>query len=176
MAGERIDSERDLNKEKSENVDDAEKAEKKDDEKSGDKKEAKEKKKPRFAGCKNELLFVFALLVCSEWGDKSQIAAIALAPNYSIASVVIGGGLAHTVCIILAMLIGAGLQKCLKEHTINIIGGVFFLLFGIYELVFNIVATDVLCVEFLGGDCDEEGALEVSFSSLTAYERAMQGN
>jgi len=29
--------------------------------------------------CKNEYLFFLALLMCAEWGDKSQIAAIALA-------------------------------------------------------------------------------------------------
>jgi hypothetical protein len=37
-------------------------------------------------------MFLF-LLMCEEWGDKSQIAAIALAANYGVESIIIGGAL-----------------------------------------------------------------------------------
>ena len=86
-----------------------------------------------------------------------------MAPNYALAAIAIGGGVAHTCCILLAQLLGKVIEKCCKEYVINIIGGVFFLLFGIYELLFNIAFTHLICVEFLGSDCDEE--LGVSFSS-----------
>jgi putative Ca2+/H+ antiporter (TMEM165/GDT1 family) len=68
--------------------------------------EKKKAKKLTCFTCKNPLLFFLALLMCSEWGDRSQIAAIALAPNYGLSSIVIGGGLAHMACILCAMLLG----------------------------------------------------------------------
>lgn len=35
--------------------------------------------------------------MCEEWGDKSQIAAIALAANYGFWSIIIGGALVRAV-------------------------------------------------------------------------------
>lgn len=35
-------------------------------------------------------MFLF-LLMCEEWGDKSQFAAIALAANYGVIPIIIGG-------------------------------------------------------------------------------------
>ena len=50
--------------------------------------EKKKKFKP-----KNEYLMFSFLLVCEEWGDKSQFSAIALAANYGITPILIGGSL-----------------------------------------------------------------------------------
>jgi putative Ca2+/H+ antiporter (TMEM165/GDT1 family) len=33
------------------------------------------------------------MLMCDEWGDKSQITAIALAANYNAISIILGGTL-----------------------------------------------------------------------------------
>jgi len=56
------------------------------------------------------LCFYMALLMCEEWGDKSQITAIALAPNYNVWGVILGGMLAHTGTILLAQIIGVMVQ------------------------------------------------------------------
>jgi putative Ca2+/H+ antiporter (TMEM165/GDT1 family) len=76
-----------------------------------------------------------ALLMCSEWGDKSQISAIALAPQYGYFPIVIGGALAHMSCITLALLAGTLIKKCMHDSVLAVIGGILFLVFGIVELI-----------------------------------------
>ena len=50
-------------------------------------------------------LFMF-LLMCTEWGDVSQMVAIGLAAKYGMLSIIIGGGLGFACCITLAILVG----------------------------------------------------------------------
>lgn len=92
---------------------------------------------------KNPALFFLALLMCSEWGDRSQISAIALAPNYGIASIIIGGILAHATCSAAALFLGKVFGNCCKERLINIVGGLLFVLFGLWELFFGILYPDI---------------------------------
>ena len=82
--------------------------------------------------------------MCSEWGDRSQIAAIALAPNYGLESVVVGGCLAHIGCILSAMAVGKIIQKICSETLLGLIGGILFIIFGLYELFFKILYKDAL--------------------------------
>jgi len=42
---------------------------------------------------RNEYVLFLFFLMCEEWGDKSQIAAIALAANYGFWSIIFGGAL-----------------------------------------------------------------------------------
>jgi len=119
----------------------------------------KKGKKKCCMNCKNEYLFFLALLMCAEWGDKSQIAAIALAGNYGIVAILLGGGLAHTCTILIAYLLGKAVEKCCKEMVINIIGGALFIIFGLYELFFNLLFPGTLNIGFLGGEEAEEEAL-----------------
>ena len=44
--------------------------------------------------------------MCSEWGDKTQIAGIALAANYDTLAVIIGGILGFILCVAVALLLG----------------------------------------------------------------------
>lgn len=83
-----------------------------------------------------------ALLMCSEWGDRSQIAAIALAPNYGVGSVILGGCIAHICTIIVAMLLGKIVERICCERLVNLLGGLLFIGFGIWELFFGILYTD----------------------------------
>ena len=46
--------------------------------------------KSRFH-CKNPVLYFLALLMFSEFGDKSQISALTLAANYPVKIVILGG-------------------------------------------------------------------------------------
>lgn len=80
--------------------------------------------------------------MCSEWGDRSQISAIALAPNYGVASVILGGGIAHILTIIIALILGKIVERFCTERLINIIGGILFIGFGIWELCFGILYID----------------------------------
>ena len=119
--------------------------EKKEGEKEGEEEEKKEepkKKKKTCFKCKNPYLFFVALLMCSEWGDRSQIAAIALTPNYGVGSVIIGGCIGHILTIIIALLLGKIIERFIKERLLNIIGGILFVGFGIWELFFGILYAD----------------------------------
>ena len=87
--------------------------------------------------------FAFAaFLSCEEWGDKSQITAIALAANYNSLSVILGGSLAYIACIFIALVLGTLVQKVLNERALNIIGGILFIGFAVYMLIFSIILRD----------------------------------
>ncbi len=85
---------------------------------------------------------MLALMVCSEWGDRSQIAAIALAPNYMTSSLILGGSLGMILCILIAVAIGKVIEKIMTERLITLIGGFMFVGFGVWELCFGILYTD----------------------------------
>jgi putative Ca2+/H+ antiporter (TMEM165/GDT1 family) len=74
------------------------------------------------------------LTFLGEWGDRSQITTIALAAETSATFVFIGAFLGHCLCTSLAVIGGKFLAKRISERTVNICGGVLFLLFGIHNL------------------------------------------
>ena len=80
-------------------------------------------------------MLVATLLVSQEFGDKSQLAAIALGSTYNTWSVILGGSLGFVLCIILAISLGNILKKYVKPHVISICGGLLFIGFGTYWLV-----------------------------------------
>lgn len=74
------------------------------------------------------------LTFLGEWGDRSQITTIALAAETSPMFVFVGAFLGHCLCTGLAVIGGKFLAKKISERTVNICGGVLFLLFGIHNL------------------------------------------
>ena len=82
------------------------------------------------------------MLSCSEWGDKSQIAAVALAPIYGLVSVSVGGGLAHSACILVALAFGKGAMQVISENTLLMIGAVLFIVFGLIEMILELILRD----------------------------------
>jgi putative Ca2+/H+ antiporter (TMEM165/GDT1 family) len=46
------------------------------------------------------------LLICFEWGDESQLVTIGLSTQYTPLAIILGGGLAQALCILVAMMIG----------------------------------------------------------------------
>lgn len=74
------------------------------------------------------------LTFLGEWGDRSQITTIALAAETSPMFVFVGAFLGHCFCTSLAVIGGKFLAKRISERTVNICGGVLFLLFGIHNL------------------------------------------
>lgn len=80
-------------------------------------------------------LFMF-LLMCTEWGDVSQVVAIGLAAKYGMLSIIIGGGLGFALCITFAILLGSVINKFCTEKYLSLVSGVLFLSFGFRELYY----------------------------------------
>lgn len=70
----------------------------------------------------------------AEWGDRSQITTISLAASQNVFGVTLGGCLGHFACTGAAVLGGKSLASVIEPRTVNIIGGVLFLLFGVIAL------------------------------------------
>jgi Ca2+/H+ antiporter, TMEM165/GDT1 family len=77
------------------------------------------------------------LTFVAEWGDRSQIATIALASSKNPIGVTIGGIIGHSVCTASACIGGRMLASNISEKTVSQWGGVVFLLFGIHSLFFE---------------------------------------
>jgi len=79
----------------------------------------------------------FGLVFVGEWGDRTQIATIALAAANHPVGVTLGAILGHTICAALAVVCGKMLCGRISERTITLLGGGLFLIFaavGFYEL------------------------------------------
>jgi len=80
------------------------------------------------------VLHAFSLTFVAEWGDRSQIATIALAAAKEPVGVCIGGVIGHAICTGLAVLGGRLLASRISEKTVTYAGGVLFLVFAVHSL------------------------------------------
>eukprot|EP01036_Dinobryon_divergens_P029727 gene29727-38867_t len=102
-------------------------------------------KKPRTKGfcqrfgAENLKIFTqaFTLTFLAEWGDRSQIATIALAASKNPFGVVLGGLLGHAFCTGLAVIGGRMLAARISEKTVAVIGGLSFLFFALTSFLFG---------------------------------------
>ncbi|KAJ8602734.1 hypothetical protein CTAYLR_003799 [Chrysophaeum taylorii] len=85
----------------------------------------------------------FFLTFLAEWGDRSQIATIALASAKDPYGVILGGITGHAMCTGLAVLGGRMLASRISERTVALVGGLLFLLFAIYSFFFEAVPDDI---------------------------------
>ncbi|KAL3690513.1 hypothetical protein R1sor_016822 [Riccia sorocarpa] len=76
-------------------------------------------------------LEAFILTFLGEWGDRSQIATIALASHKNAIGVTIGASLGHTICTSLAVVGGRLLALKISQRTVATLGGLLFLCFAI---------------------------------------------
>jgi len=99
--------------------------------------------KQNAGGVASKLVFWQALTLTflGEWGDRSQITTIALAVEGNAYIVFIGSFLGHVICTSLAVMGGKFMAKKISERSVNIAGGILFLIFGIHNLFLK--ATDV---------------------------------
>jgi len=90
----------------------------------------------KFNHVQSKLVFWQALTMTflGEWGDRSQIATIALAADSSALFVFVGAFLGHCLCTGFAVIGGKYLSDKISEKTVNLSGGILFLLFGIHNL------------------------------------------
>lgn len=77
----------------------------------------------------------FTLTFLAEWGDRSQIATIALGSVKDPFGVIFGGLVGHAFCTGVAVIGGRMLAARISEKTVAIIGGLSFLGFGIHSFV-----------------------------------------
>jgi Ca2+/H+ antiporter, TMEM165/GDT1 family len=74
----------------------------------------------------------FTLTFLAEWGDRSQIATIALAASKNPLGVVVGGLIGHAFCTGLAVVGGRLLAARISEKHVALVGGILFVFFGIH--------------------------------------------
>ena len=80
-------------------------------------------------------LQAFLMTFLAEWGDRSQIATIALAADYDPIGVTLGGICGHGLCTSAAVLGGKRMAGAISERMVGLCGGVLFLAFGVHALV-----------------------------------------
>lgn len=90
---------------------------------------------PKRKGNLGVLAETFSLTFIAEWGDRTQIATIALAAAYNPFGVVVGATLGHAICAAIAVLGGRLIAGHISERTITAIGGCLFLVFSLVAWV-----------------------------------------
>lgn len=75
---------------------------------------------------------VASICFLAEWGDRSQIATIALAAAKNPWGIAFGGFIGHALCTGLAVLGGRLLASRISERTVTIVGGALFLVFAVH--------------------------------------------
>eukprot|EP00927_Polykrikos_kofoidii_P071699 TRINITY_DN67937_c0_g1_i1.p1 TRINITY_DN67937_c0_g1~~TRINITY_DN67937_c0_g1_i1.p1 ORF type:complete len:329 (-),score=58.78 TRINITY_DN67937_c0_g1_i1:125-1111(-) len=75
------------------------------------------------------------LTFLAEWGDRSQIATIALASAKDPIGVTAGGIVGHSMCTGLAVVGGKVIAGKISERNVLIVGGALFLTFAVHALV-----------------------------------------
>ncbi|KAG0284057.1 hypothetical protein BGZ96_011592 [Linnemannia gamsii] len=99
-------------------------------------------KKKEASGVVNlfQLLFspvfvqTFVMTFLAEWGDRSQIATIALAAAHNMVWVSIGGVLGHSLCTGVAVIGGRMLASRISVRTVTLAGAVMFEIFAVVSL------------------------------------------
>ncbi|KAF5759982.1 putative Gdt1 family protein [Helianthus annuus] len=81
--------------------------------------------------CTPIFLESFILTFLAEWGDRSQIATIALATHKNALGVAVGATIGHTICTSVAVIGGSMLASKISQGTVATIGGLLFLGFSL---------------------------------------------
>ncbi|WVZ05980.1 hypothetical protein V8G54_019326 [Vigna mungo] len=83
------------------------------------------------AAGRDSIVDSFILTFLAEWGDRSQIATIALATHKNALGVAVGASLGHTFCTSLAVVGGSMLASKISQRSVATVGGLLFLGFSI---------------------------------------------
>ncbi|XP_071711282.1 GDT1-like protein 3 [Rutidosis leptorrhynchoides] len=81
--------------------------------------------------CTPIFLESFILTFLAEWGDRSQIATIALATHKNAVGVAVGATIGHTICTSVAVIGGSLLASKISQRTVATVGGLLFLGFSV---------------------------------------------
>lgn len=100
-------------------------------------------KKGLFAFVPKVVVQAFVMTFLGEWGDRSQIATVAMAGAQNFAWVIVGSLVGHALCTGLAVLGGRLLANKISVKSVSVMGGILFLLFGIVALYQCIADSDM---------------------------------
>nr|XP_004492832.1 GDT1-like protein 3 [Cicer arietinum] len=81
--------------------------------------------------CTPIFLESFILTFLAEWGDRSQIATIALATHKNALGVATGATIGHTICTSVAVVGGSMLASRISQRSVATVGGLLFLGFSL---------------------------------------------
>lgn len=81
-----------------------------------------------------EMLRAFMIIMIAEMGDKTQLLAMTFATKYSVKKVLLGVGIGSALNHGLAILFGTLLARYIDLNSLQILGGVMFLIFGLWGL------------------------------------------
>lgn len=85
---------------------------------------------------KNPFILGFVIIMISEWGDKTQIAAGLFATQYNGYLVLLGVMISLTVLSLMAIYLGKYISDKIESKTISVIAGILFIIIGITFFVF----------------------------------------
>ena len=97
--------------------------------------ELNEKKGQYAAPSYHIIMNIFVMVFLAEWGDKSQIATIAMAAARNTSGVLCGAVLGHAICTGIAVIGGRFLATRISERSVILGSGVLFLFFALHGLV-----------------------------------------
>jgi len=86
---------------------------------------------PKEQGVNKVMMQAFTLTFLAEWGDRSQIATIALAAAREPVGVTLGASIGHAMCTGVAVIGGKLLASSISERTVLLVGGVLFCIFAV---------------------------------------------
>ncbi len=81
------------------------------------------------------LIEAFVLTFMAEWGDRTQIATIALAAGNNPIGVSAGAILGHAICAAIAVIGGKMIAGRISERQLTFAGGCLFLIFGVVAAI-----------------------------------------
>ena len=89
----------------------------------------------RTKSYKNPFVTSFFLILLTEWGDKTQIAAALFATRFNPLGVLIGSMIALSILSIIAIYFGKLISERISKETINKVAAVIFIIMGIAFLL-----------------------------------------
>jgi len=84
---------------------------------------------------KNPFIAAFLLIMLTEWGDKTQIAAAIFATQYDAIFVFIGTITALLILSLIAIFFGKVISTRLNKKIVNKIAGIIFIILGITFII-----------------------------------------
>lgn len=90
---------------------------------------------PKQKSALSILTEAFVLTFMAEWGDRTQIATIALAAGNNAIGVTIGAILGHAICAAIAVIGGKMIAGRISERQLTFAGGCLFLIFGVVAAI-----------------------------------------
>lgn len=96
---------------------------------------AAERQLPKYKNIFIIFFEAFLLIFTAEWGDRTQIATIALAAGNNPLAVSAGAILGHTICAAIAVTSGRVLSKRISERQLTFAGGFLFFVFAVLAVI-----------------------------------------